>query len=253
MSDRILVVGATGRTGRHVIAAAAARGVTPVALAREESRARGLLPGIDIVVGDLEDPVSLTAAVRGVNGVVFVHGSDGDSRADSVQRIDYGGVVNVVRALGDRRPHLVLQTSIFVTRREHALNAGSQALDWKRRSERVVRRSGAPYTVVRPGWLDAGPEGVRVTLEQGDTGEGGIGRAVLATVLVEAFLRPAARGKTFEVYAGPGTATSDWDGLFALARTDVPAALDAVEDAANMPLEAEPERVRNDLAAVAIR
>ena len=29
-------------------------------------------------------------------------------------------------------------------------------MSWKRRSERLVRASGAPYTIVRPGWLDTG-------------------------------------------------------------------------------------------------
>jgi hypothetical protein len=58
----------------------------------------------------------------------------------------------------------------------------ARALDWKRRSERLVRLSGVPYTIVRPGWLDNGPAGRHVTIEQGDTGEGSITREVLGTV-----------------------------------------------------------------------
>lgn len=38
---RVLIAGATGRTGRHVVAAATERGLTPVALARHEASARG--------------------------------------------------------------------------------------------------------------------------------------------------------------------------------------------------------------------
>lgn len=245
--DRVLVVGATGRTGRHVVAAATERGLTPVALVRNESRARNLPPGTDIVIGDLTAPDTLTAAVRDIDGVVFVHGSDDDSRPESFERIDYGGVVNVLRALGDRRPRIVLQTTIFVTRRDHPFNEGGHALDWKRRSERAVRLSGAPYTIVRPGWLDAGPGGDNLRIEQGDTGEGSISRAALGTLLVEALLEDEAIGRTFEVFSGPGPATADFTALFQEAQPDTPGALDAVKDTANLPLDSEPPSVVNDL------
>ncbi|MFI1470526.1 SDR family oxidoreductase [Streptomyces wuyuanensis] len=248
-TDRVLVVGATGRTGRYVVEAATARGLTPVALVRSASRARKTLPpGTEIVVGDLTAPDTLTEAVGDTDAVIFVHGSDDDARPESFERIDYGGVENVLRALGDRRPRIVLQTSIFVTRRDHSFNDGGHALDWKRRSERLVRLSGAPYTIVRPGWLDAGEAGSHLRIEQGDTGEDGVSRSALGTLLVEALLDDAALGKTFEVYSGPGTATKDFTALFTEAQPDAPGALDAVEDAANLPLDAEPARVRDDLA-----
>ncbi|MFE8015906.1 SDR family oxidoreductase [Streptomyces antibioticus] len=247
--DRVLVVGATGRTGRHVVAAVTARGLTPVALARSESRAREeLAPGTEVVVGDLTAPDTLTEAVGDVDAVIFVHGSDDDSRPESFERIDYGGVSNVLRAFGERRPRIVLQTTIFVTRRDHPFNAGGHALDWKRRSERLVRLSGAPYTIVRPGWLDAGAVGPHLRIEQGDTGEDGVSREALAGLLAEALLDDAAIGKTFEVFSGPGPATKDFTALFSEARPDASGALDAVEDTANLPLDAEPARVRDDLA-----
>ncbi|MET8811704.1 SDR family oxidoreductase [Streptomyces sp. NPDC004549] len=249
--DRVLVVGATGRTGRHVVETATRRGLTPVALARDEDRARAVLPPrTEIVVGDLTAPDTLTEAVRDIDAVIFVHGSDDDSRPESFERIDYGGVANILTALGNRRPRIVLQTTIFVTRRDHYFNDGGHALDWKRRSERLVRLSGAPYTIVRPGWLDAGPSGDHLRIEQGDTGEDGIGRAVLGTLLVEALLDDAALGKTFEVFSGPGPATEDFTALFQGARPDALASADAVRDTANLPLDEEPARVRDDLAHV---
>ncbi|GAA4552929.1 SDR family oxidoreductase [Amycolatopsis samaneae] len=249
-SDRVLVVGATGRTGRHVVPALSERGLTPVALARDEQRAASLLPGTEIVVGDLEDIASLRAALRGIDDIVFVHGSDADSRADSVRRVDYGGVVNVLRALDGAKARLVLQTSIFVTRRDHYFNDGAHALDWKRRSERVVRLSGLPYTVVRPGWLDGGDAGRHVTLEQGDAGEGGIDRAVLGALLAETVRNEASLGKTFEVYSGPGSPTGDWTALFGQAARDSASAADGVKDTDNMPLADEPVDVRADLSAL---
>lgn len=246
--ERVLIAGATGRTGRHVIAAATAHGLTPVALARDEASAREALPGVEIVAGDLEDAGSLVDPVRDVDAVIFVHGSDADSRQDAAQRIDYGGVANTLKALGDRRPRIVLQTSLYVTRRDNELNAGAHALDWKRRSERLVRLSRAPCAIVRPGWLDNGPAGDHITIEQGDTGEGSITREVLGTVHIEALLIDSAIGKTFEVFSGPGETTSDWDSLFGTAQPDATGALDAIKDTANMPLQSEPRSVQDDLA-----
>ncbi|MFB7401016.1 SDR family oxidoreductase [Streptomyces rubiginosohelvolus] len=247
--ERVLVVGATGRTGRHVVEAAVARGLTPVALVRDEARARRLLPpGTEIVTGDLTAPDTLTGAVRDIDAVVFVHGSDGDSRPESFEEIDYGGVANVLAALGDRRPRIVLQPTIFVTRRDHSFNTGGHALDWKRRSERLVRRSGAPYTIIRPGWLDAGEGGKHLRIEQGDTGEGSIGRDALGALLAEALLDDTALGRTFEVFSGPGPATTDFTALFSEAQPDTPGVLDAVQDTDNLPLDAEPADVRDDLA-----
>jgi hypothetical protein len=40
----------------------------------------------------------------------------------------------------------------------------------------------------RPGWLDRGPGGAHVSIQQGDATEGSIGREVLSPVLVEALL-----------------------------------------------------------------
>ncbi|MCX4679067.1 SDR family oxidoreductase [Streptomyces sp. NBC_01433] len=245
--DRVLVIGATGRTGRHVVAELTAHGLTPVALVRDATRARGLLPDAEIVVGDLTAPDTLTAAVSDIDAVVFVHGSDADSRPDSVERVDYGGVVNILDALAGRRPRIVLMTAIFVTRRGHRFNEGGHAVDWKRRSERVVRLSGAPYTIVRPGWLDKGQGGDHLRIEQGDRGEDNISRTALGALLVAALVDDGAIGKTFEVYSGPGIATDDFTTLFDEAQPDVPGALDGVDDASNMPLDAEPDRVKNDL------
>lgn len=101
--------------------------------------------------------------------------------------------------------------------------AGVRALDWKPRSERLVRLSGAPYTIVRPGWLDNGPASAHVTIEQGDTGDGSIAREVLAHVHIEALLRESAIGKTFEVFSEPGETTSDWDSLFGATQPDASA------------------------------
>jgi hypothetical protein len=57
-------------------------------------------------------------------------------------------------------------------------------------------------------------------------------------------------GKTFELVAETGPAPDDFDALFATADRDSDGALDGAHDAANMPLDEEPEAVLSDLRDV---
>jgi uncharacterized protein YbjT (DUF2867 family) len=241
--SKVLIIGATGGIGRLAVAAASRHGLQVRALARDTVRAGKLLPGIEIVQGDLEDPASLSPAVRDVDAIVFTHGSDGDGRPGSYQRIEYGGVANTLRALDGRLPRIALMTSINVTRRGGPYG---ELLDWKRRSERLVRRSGAPYTVVRPSWFSSSA-GNRIVIEQGDAGSGSVSREQVAEVLIRSLLTDTAKGKTFELYATSGQETTDWNGLFGTAVPDAVGALDGVRDKNNLPLDEEPALVREDL------
>ena len=120
-------------------------------------------------------------------------------------------------------------TSIGVTNRTGAYNRSTEAHDWKRRSERLVRASGHPYTIVRPGWFDYNtPDQHRLTLLQGDTRQAGdssdgvIARRQIAQVLVASLASDAAVGKTFELVAEHGPAPKDLDPLFAGLEPDLP-------------------------------
>jgi len=244
----VLIVGTTGRTGRLIVEAAARHDMQPRALVRDPDRARPLVPAAEVVKGDLEDVSTLTQAVSGIDAVIFAHGSDRDVRPDAFERIDYGGVAHLLRALDGRRPRIVLLSTFFVTHRDHAFNDGGHALDWKRRSERLVRASGAPHTIVRPGWLDQTAAGEdAVVLKQGDLMEAGVSRQQVAETAVRSLLTDTATGKTFELFAAPGPATQDWARLFAALKPDTPGRLDSVDDPANLPLSSEPDAVKTDI------
>lgn len=249
----VLVVGATGSIGRHVVAEAIREGYAVRALVRDASKARTLEPGAQAVIGDLTRPETLAAAVEGINAIVFTHGSEGQGKVGA-ERVDYGGVRNVLAALAGRRVRIALMTAIGVTNRDGSYNRATEAADWKRRGERLVRASGMPYTIVRPGWFDYNDRNQhRLDFLQGDTrragdpSDGVIARRQIAEVLVRSLASAAAEHKTFELVAEHGPAQDDFDPLFAALEADVSGALDAVRDTPNMPLEQEPVRVQDDL------
>ena len=251
----VLVVGATGSIGRLVVAEALAEGHTVRALVRSSSRTRDLPDGAEVVVGDLTRRDTLADAVAGVDAVVFTHGSGGGG--SSVEAVDYGGVREVLAALGSEPARIALMTAIGVTYREGSYNRSTGAHDWKRRSERLVRASGRPYTIVRPGWFDYNdPDELRLLGLQGDTrragnsSDGVVSRRQIAQVLVRSLTSAAASRKTLELVAEKGPATTDFDGFFATLDPDSEASLDGVRDVANLPIDAEPQQVLHDLAAL---
>lgn len=247
----ILVVGATGSIGRHVVTTALARGYRVRALIRSASRVADVDPASESVVGDLTDASTLRFAVAGVDGIVFTQGSHGGAAA--AESVDYGAVLNILTALDGRPVRIVLMTTIGVTKH-------TTGHDWKRRGERLVRVSGLPYTIVRPGWFDYNDaDQNRIVLLQGDRrwsgdpSDGVISRRQIAEVLVASLTSGAAVGKTVELVAERGAEQGDLEPVFATTDPDPADALDGVHDIDNMPLYAEPATVIAQLEAVSQR
>lgn len=252
----VLVVGATGSIGRLVVAEALRQGHSVRALVRDAHKAARLPASAPTIVGDVTRPETLAAAVEGIDAVVLTLGSEGAGKAGA-ESVDYGGVRNIFTALGDRPARIALMTAIGVTNRTSDYNRRTQAHDWKRRAERLVRASKRPYTIVRPGWFDyQAADEQRIVMLQGDTRQAGdatdgaIARAQIARVLVDSLTSGTAENKTFELVAEKGGAQTDLAQVFASLESDDPASLDAIRDADNQPLADEPQRVRDDLEAI---
>src|SRR5882724_7946183 len=71
MSTRILVTGATGNVGRHVVSGLLTAGVNVRALTRNRAAAN-LPPAVDVVEGDLSVPESLDKHLGGVDAVFLL-------------------------------------------------------------------------------------------------------------------------------------------------------------------------------------
>ncbi|MGD9598729.1 MAG: SDR family oxidoreductase [Steroidobacteraceae bacterium] len=222
----VLVVGATGGTGREVVRLALARGYAVRAFVRDEAKARTLFGDrVGYVVGDVRDTAALPAAVAGADYIVSALGSN--SRRDPTNRpevIDFGAVKALAEAAraADVR-HFVLVSSMGVTDPDHILNRMfDNVLLWKKQGEDAVRASGVPYTIVRPGGLRDGPAGEGgVQVMQGDPKmPGPVARAALAAILVAALGRRDALSKTFEVVGDPDGSPPDWDHFFAALQAD---------------------------------
>ena len=107
---RILVYGATGKVGTHVVDEALQRGHVVTAVSREPSRIQQQHQNLTAVAGDLLDSSSIASLVTDQDVVVIsVRGIIGKSKnpEDAIQRIAVEKVVKVLRDIGDDAPRLI--------------------------------------------------------------------------------------------------------------------------------------------------
>ena len=201
----VLVVGATGRTGRLIVKRLAERGVPVRALVRDEARGREVLPAdVPQFVGDVRRSETLAEAVAGARAVVVATCSTGTEQGNDAEAVDYHGTSHLVEqaaAAGVERVMFV--STIYATRPEHYQNVEPTSLGWKARAEEAIRSSGVSYCIVRPGWLTDAAGGDPLAVSQGDTAEGRISRADLADACARLLFLDQATGKTFELVASP--------------------------------------------------
>jgi putative NADH-flavin reductase len=98
----VLVLGATGGTGRCVVDVALARGWRVTALVRDPARLPVAHPDLRVVVGQVTDPAAVAAALPGHDAVVSALGQQRGSPDDLLRRA-MDVVIPAMRAAGVRR------------------------------------------------------------------------------------------------------------------------------------------------------
>ncbi|WP_396611805.1 SDR family oxidoreductase [Haloferax sp. S1W] len=212
---RVLVVGATGKTGTHVVAALAETPFVVRALTRDADAADALrAQGADeVAVGDLLDSADALRAVADVDAIISTAGASlrlGDIRGELVDGAGLVNLVDAAAAAGVQR--FVLMSSIGVGDSKGGLPLSIRAiltaggvLSAKERSEEHLRESPISHTIVRPGALTDSPATNEVLVgEGGDSVCGSIPRADVANVLVRALFTPGTENRTFEIVSRPG-------------------------------------------------
>lgn len=132
----ILILGATGTTGREVARQLIALGQRPRLLVRDPAKAREFEGKAEIVAGDLDRPDGLAAPFAGVDKVYLVSaGLEGPT-------LESNAIGAAVRA-GVRH---VVKLSVVTADRPELTFA-----KWHARSEDALRASGLAFTMLRPG------------------------------------------------------------------------------------------------------
>lgn len=147
----ILVYGATGRVGSHVVDEALSRGHHVTAVSRDPARIKLQHPNLRAVRGDLLDSASIAELAVNQDVIILsVRGVVGKSKTpeNALQRVAVENVVKVLRKMGDLAPRLI-----------HVGGAGS-----------LVVRPGVLYVDelrkgLMPKWLEVEVQGQILVLE----------------------------------------------------------------------------------------
>jgi uncharacterized protein YbjT (DUF2867 family) len=219
----VLVTGATGFVGPHVVHALRAREQPVRALVREPSKASRLTAwGVELARGDVTDPSSLRSAIAGVDTVIHLVAIISGKPAD-FERIMAQGTRDLVAAAqeaGVRR--FILASALGLD------ESTKDAVPYYRAKwamETAVKESGLEYVIFRPSFVfgkDGGalPTFVRLARLAPVTPVVGSGAQRLQPIWVEdvaeyfarAVDEPAVANRTFEV-GGPDAPTWNefWD------------------------------------------
>jgi putative NADH-flavin reductase len=163
---KVLIVGATGGTGRELVTQALERGYVVTALVRDPSAIQLTHARLRIVKGDVLDYPSLESAVQGQNAVICALGHKHYFRPT---RILSEGTRNILRAMNTNGvARLVCETALGI-----GSSAGRMGLYYtffvipiilpfyfwdKTRQEKAIVASRTDWVVVRPGALTNGPK-----------------------------------------------------------------------------------------------
>jgi uncharacterized protein YbjT (DUF2867 family) len=135
--NKILVIGATGNNGREVVQRLSASGHAVRALVRTPEKVEGLWPpNVELVRGDLGDPVSLDRAFEGVSRAFVATAVDeraGDWYRNAFAAAARAGKTHVVKLSG-----LAVGVPESALSRQHA------------ETDATLQASGLPYTILRP-------------------------------------------------------------------------------------------------------
>jgi uncharacterized protein YbjT (DUF2867 family) len=155
LDPSVLVVGASGKTGRLVVDALLARGRRVRAFARHASllASRELLERFD---GDVLEEAAVTAAMRGVTQVISILGPSQGSAVDLCAR-GTRNVIAAMRAQGAKRLVCVTGAMIGLPHDRLGLvyrliesHVPAEALADRRLQEELVQKSGLDWTLIRP-------------------------------------------------------------------------------------------------------
>lgn len=196
----ILVLGATGASGRAVVAEALARGHKVTAFARDPEKATALGPDVAVKIGDVRDAAAVEAAVEGNDTVISTLGV---RRGTPVCAVGVGNAMAAMKKHGARR---VIALSAYGTGdSRHGLYgwvlntmAGGITRD-KIEMERLMAESGLDWTSVRPPILTEGEKTGKVdVLPPSDRSSGfkRISRADVAAYMLDIIDDAASFGTT---------------------------------------------------------
>lgn len=162
---KVVIFGASGGTGQHLVQQALAQGHAVTAFARRpESIIAAPAPGLTVVQGDIHSPAVVAAAVAGQDAVLSALGARNLARSDVLET----GVRNILAGMAAHGVHRIIVLGAAGIHPEAMKNQGAlrrlalkfftatilkEPFRSQRAQEGLLEASPAAYTIVRPPFL----------------------------------------------------------------------------------------------------
>ena len=249
MIKKVLVTGATGKTGSLVVKKlnSLSNEFDVVGFARSEEKVKQLFGTTEgFYIGDILNPEQLSQAMQNCQALVILTSAVPRMKTPSQEGqppefyFESNGIPEQVDWLGQKNQidvaksagveHIVLVGSMGGTNENHPLNriGNGNILIWKRKAEKYLIDSGIDYTIIRAGGLLDQPDGCRelivgkndtLLISPPDGIAPSIPRGDVANLVIQALKQPSSRNKAFDVISKleddpQALITSNWQALF---------------------------------------
>ncbi len=217
---RILVTGASGYVGHHILSALTKNPNLEIyGLARNGAKSQaasgkdlGSVPGVQYLVGDVVTGLGLETAMQHMDAVIHLVAIIAERGTQTFERVHVQGTRNVTEAAKKAGVKRYLHMSALGAN----LNSASGYSSSKAKAEELVKNSGLNYTIFRPSLIfgygdDFFGRVLKNLVSQGpitpQIGDGHfpfrpIWVGDVANIFVQALEKPETTGKTFEL-VGP--------------------------------------------------
>lgn len=137
---KILVTGGTGKVGSEVLKELRKRGASVRALVRKQEASTQLPEGVEAVVGDLLDPVSVLKALEGVDKLYLLNGVVPDELTQGLIAYDLAKRLKI--------KHIVYHSVFQAEKFQDVPHFASKVT-----IESALRQFDLPYTILRPNYF----------------------------------------------------------------------------------------------------
>jgi putative NADH-flavin reductase len=201
----LLILGATGKTGRHLVTQALEKGRHVTILARDRSKADIHHERLRVIEGDVRNHEALTRAMDGQDAVISTIGRGMSFKSEHLIGQSVPGILMTMKAqgikrliftsamgVGDNYRHSPVMAKIFFSTLLRGIYAD------KAIGEQLIRNSALDWTIVQPVQLTDGPltKKYRVGEHLPLAGMPKISRADTAHFILDRLNDPATFGKT---------------------------------------------------------
>jgi putative NADH-flavin reductase len=190
---KLVIFGATGKTGIELVKQALEEGHTVTAFVRDPARLAIEDANLTLVTGDVFDAASVTKAVQGQDAIVCALGAGSELKKTTVRT---AGTINIINGMQQNNlKRLVVVTAMGVGESWDDLSLFNKLFyatllkssrDDHETQEAAVKESGLDWTIIRPSGLTDTPKtGVYETGENISAATSKIARADVADLILK--------------------------------------------------------------------